>query len=194
MILIGISGKSGAGKTKVAEALAFELGADIISFDKISHLSLEQESFKKLVREKVSTEVFDSNGKIIRKKLGEIVFNDKEKLGLINTHSETLMINIIDELIKTYQKPYLILEYALLPLMKYFNMCNFKILVTASEAVRCERIMIRDGIAEEYFKSRERNSLNYIPALFDVVIENNSNEECSVKNIVKLIKDKETTC
>ena len=193
-MLIGISGKSGSGKTKIAEALSTKLGADIISFDKVSHLSIEKESFKQLVREKISTDVFDSKGNIIRKKLGEIVFADKEKLQLINQHSEKIMIAIIDELIKTNKKPYMILEYALLPLMKYFNMCQFKILVTANEAIRCERIMNRDGVSEEYFKKREANSISYIPALFDVVIENHSNEERSVENVVKLIKEKELSC
>lgn len=193
-MLIGISGKSGSGKTKIAEALSAKLGADIISFDKVSHLSIEKESFKQLVREKISTDVFDSKGNIVRKKLGEIVFADKEKLQLINQHSEKIMIAIIDELIKTNKKPYMILEYALLPLMKYFNMCQFKILVTANEAIRCERIMNRDGVSEEYFKKREANSISYIPALFDVVIENHSNEECSVENVVKLIKEKELSC
>ena len=193
-MIIGISGKSGTGKSKIAESIAAVLNADIISFDKISHMSLEKESFKNLVREKISPDVFDANGKIVRKKLGEIVFNDPEKLKLINTHSEKLMITIIDELINSSKKNYIILEYALLPLMKYFNMCDFKILVTASEAVRFERIMNRDGISEEYLKSREANSPTFIPALFDVVVENNSNEECSVDNVVNLIKNKEKSC
>ena len=193
-MIIGISGKSGTGKTKIAEMLAFELGANIISFDTISHMTIEKESFKNLVYEKISKDVFDSNGNIIRKKLGEIVFNDKEKLDLINKHSESLMEQIIDELIKQNTKPYLILEYSLLPLMKYFNICQFKILVTATESVRYERIMNRDGITEEYLNAREKNSPEYISALFDLVIENNSNEELSVKNIKELILKKENLC
>ena len=193
-MIIGISGKSGTGKSKIAETLANRLNADIISFDKISHMSLEKESFKTLVREKVSPDVFDANGNIVRKKLGEVVFQDSKKLNLINTHSEQIMMSIIDELIKSSKKDYIILEYALLPLMKYFKMCDFKILVTVSNAVRFERIMNRDGINEEYLKKREANSPSFIPALFDVVIENNSNEECSVENIVNLIKNKEESC
>lgn len=193
-MIIGISGKSGTGKTKIAEMLAFELGANLISFDTISHMTIEKESFKNLVYEKISKDVFDSNGNIIRKKLGEIVFNDKEKLDLINKHSESLMEQIIDELIKQNTKPYLILEYSLLPLMKYFNICQFKILVTATESVRYERIMNRDGITEEYLNAREKNSPEYISALFDIVIENNSNEELSVKNIKELILKKENLC
>ena len=193
-MIIGISGKSGTGKTKIAEMLAFELGANIISFDKISHMTIETDSFKELVKSKISSEVFDSNGNIVRKKLGEIVFNDKEKLALINKHSESLMEQIIDELIKQNTKPHLILDYSLLPLMKYFNMCQFKILVTATESVRYERIMNRDGITEEYLNAREKNSPEYISALFDLVIENNSNEELSVKNIKELILKKENLC
>ena len=59
-----LGGKIGVGKTavcnyeaspkfppknifaKIAEALSTKLGADIISFDKVSHLSIEKESFK----------------------------------------------------------------------------------------------------------------------------------------------------
>ena len=190
-MIIGISGKSGTGKTKIAEALAFEIDANLISLDKISHMAIEQDSFKELVYTKISKDVFDSNGNIIRKKLGEVVFSDKEKLYLINNHSEQIMEQIIDELIKQNTKPHLILEYSLLPLMKYFNMCQFKILVTATESVRYERIMNRDGITEEYLNAREANSPEYISALFDIVIENNSNEELSVKNIAELILKKE---
>lgn len=190
-MIIGISGKSGTGKTKIAEALAHEIDANLISFDKISHMTIEQDSFKELVYEKISKEVFDSNGNIIRKKLGEIVFNDKDKLNLINNHSERLMEQIIDEQINKNTKPHIILEYSLLPMMKYFNICNFKILVTASEAIRYERIMNRDGISEEYLNAREKHSPQYISALFDLIIENNSNEELSIKNIINLITNKE---
>ena len=193
-MIIGISGKSGSGKSKVAEDLAKELGANVINFDKISHLSIETNAFKELVKTKISTDVFDQNGNIQRKKLGEIVFNDKEKLNLINSCSEKIMCEIIDKLLEDNQKQHVILEYSLLHLMKYFNMCNFKILVTASEAVRCERVMNRDGISEEYFSLREKNSPNYISSLFDTVIENNTNDDYGLNILVKMIKQKEPLC
>ena len=193
-MIIGICGKSGSGKSKIADDLAKELGAIVINFDKISHLSTETDTFKNLVKTKISPDVFDQNGNVLRKKLGEIVFQDKEKLNLINACSEKIMCEIIDKLLEENQKQHIILEYSLLHLMKYFNMCNFKILVTAKEAVRCERVMLRDGISEEYFALRENNSPNYSPSLFNTVIENNTNDDYGLNMLVKMIKQKENLC
>lgn len=193
-MIIGICGKTGSGKSKIADDLAIELDANVINFDKISHLSMETETFKDLVQTKISKDVFDKNGNIMRKKLGEIVFNDKEKLNIINACSEKIMCKIIDKLLNENKKTHIILEYSLLHLMKYFNMCNFKILVTAKESIRCERVMNRDGISEEYFALREKNSPNYIPSLFDTIIENNSNDDYGLSFLVKMIKQKENLC
>ncbi len=193
-MIIGISGKSGTGKSLLANSLSASLDGVVINFDTISHKAIEHESFKTMVKEKISTNVFDANGNINRKKLGEVVFQDKEKLTLINSHSEKIMITIIDELLKSINKKYIILEYALLPLMKYFNMCDFKILVVANEAIRHERIINRDGISEEYLALREKNSPTYISSLFDMVIENNSNDKINIEPILKQIKNKETLC
>ena len=192
-MIISITGKSGSGKTFIARMLASRLCAEHVSFDEISHKTLEMDDILAKIQKKFGNSVFDGK-KINRKKLGQIVFNNPSMLTLINHHAERIMETIIDEIIKTNQKPYIILEYALLPKMKYFSMCDFKILVTATEAIRFERVLNRDGISEEYLKSREANSPSYIVGLFDVVVENNSNEELNVDNVVKLIKNKENLC
>ena len=74
IMIIGISGKSGSGKSKIADDLAKELGAIVINFDKISHLSTETSTFKELVKSKISKDVFDKNGNIMRKKRFLLIF------------------------------------------------------------------------------------------------------------------------
>ena len=45
-MIIGICGKSGSGKSKIADDLAIELNANVINFDKISHQAIETDTFK----------------------------------------------------------------------------------------------------------------------------------------------------
>ena len=101
------------------------------------------------------------------------------------------MIQIIDKLIESSNKKHIILEYSLLTLMKYFDMCDFKILVTASDDVRLNRVINRDKINEEYFKNREKHSLTYNPNDFDFIFENNANDKISIDGLINEIKNKE---
>lgn len=193
-MIIGITGKSGSGKSKIAGDLASQLNAKLLSIDLISHQATETENFKTFVKENISKSVFDKNGNIMRKALGEIVFQNPKKLDMINECAEKIMNGIIDNIINHSHSSLIILEYALLPKMKYFDMCDIKILVNADETVRRNRIIKRDNISEEYFSLREKNSLSYDNSNFDIIIENNTNETYDLKNIIEQIHKKEKLC
>lgn len=193
-MIIGITGKSGSGKSKIATDLANQLNAELLNLDLISHQATKTDNFKTFVKENISETVFDENGNIIRKALGEIAFKDPKKLNMINECAEKIMNKIIDNIINHSHSNHIILEYALLPKMKYFDMCNIKILVVADETIRRNRIIKRDNISEEYFTLREKISLSYDDFNFDIVIENNTNEAYDLKNIVEQIKNKEQLC
>ena len=70
-----------------------------------------------------------------------------------------------------------VLDYALLPLTKYFERCDVKILVEAPQSVRCERVIARDNISKEKYEVRDANSVDYTEYTFDYTIQNNSNEQ-----------------
>lgn len=171
-ILISISGKSGAGKSIFSMHLANFLNAELLSLDKISHMSLEDNEIKNKLLNIFGTEIFDENNVIIRKKLGVIVFSDKEKLEKLNTISQKFMEDYIDNKIKNSKNQYIILEYALLTKMKYFNQSEFKILISASEKTRLSRLSERDKVSEEYLKNREKNLPDFNNNDFDFIIEN----------------------
>lgn len=193
-MIIGITGKSGSGKSKIATDLAKQLNAELLSFDLISHQATETDKFKHFVKQNINENIFDKNGRIMRKALGEIIFQNPEKLKMINGCAEKIMNEIIDNTINHSHSNYIILEYALLPEMKYFDICDIKILVTANDSVRQSRIIKRDNISKEYFLLREKNSLNYDNSKFDIVIENNTNETYDIKHIINQIQKKENLC
>lgn len=91
-MIIGITGASGAGKS-IASEIFNENGFYVIDLDKTAHGIYE--TSKECVGEVAKAfgkNILDADGRIVRKKLGEIVFADKEKLNILNkiTHKYIL--------------------------------------------------------------------------------------------------------
>ena len=82
MRVIGLTGSLKTGKSTVAKMFA-QLGAKVISADKIAHDVLAEGSagYKKIVKI-FGPEILEKR-RINRKKLGEIVFQDKKKLRIL---------------------------------------------------------------------------------------------------------------
>ena len=76
MLVIGLTGGIGTGKTEVARVL-HELGAVVIESDKVAHLSYlpGTEAYKAIVSS-FGDEVLDESGVVDRKSLGKIIFSD----------------------------------------------------------------------------------------------------------------------
>ena len=77
---IGMTGGIGSGKNKVAEMFN-QLGFYTIDSDVSSRKVMEkgEYAYEKIVSF-FGNDILDENGSILRKKLGEIVFSNKEKL------------------------------------------------------------------------------------------------------------------
>ena len=79
----------------------------------------------------------------------------------------------------------LILDWLLLPITKYFEICDIKILLDIPYEVRKKRAMQRDNITEEQFDLREKASIELDRGLFDYILESNNKEE--IRKLVKRI-------
>jgi dephospho-CoA kinase len=82
--LIGLTGGIGSGKSTVAEFLA-DKGASIIDADRIAHEIYEpgKEGHERII-EKFGRGVLADDGTVDRRKLGEIVFEDRAQLEELN--------------------------------------------------------------------------------------------------------------
>ncbi|MFA5112738.1 MAG: dephospho-CoA kinase [Candidatus Margulisiibacteriota bacterium] len=84
MTIIGLTGPAAAGKNEVARVLR-RRGALVIDADKVAHglYAAQTPVWRELIRN-FGSRVLMRGGKIDRKKLGEIVFADRQKLRQLN--------------------------------------------------------------------------------------------------------------
>lgn len=182
-MIIGICGKSGSGKSTIAKQLA-NSNKNIVhlDIDKIAHLSHKD----KYVKEKIIntfTKSILTNNEIDRKKLSIIVFSSKEEIKKLEEITWNFMEKEIDKFIKENKDKIVILDYILLPLTKYFEQCDIKILIDIPYHIRKERVLNRDNISEESFDLRDSSSIEYNKNDFDIIL---TNEQEDILRRIKL--------
>ena len=188
MKLIGITGKTGTGKSTIATILAHKLDAQYVDIDKIGHQATSDPHIANKLCDIFGNELLDSDRMINRKKLGNIVFSDTDKMQILTDITWEYMEHKLDNILLQKQQ-YFIFDWALLPKVKFWDMCDFKILVTSDDTIRKKRILERDHISEEYLEKRESATLNYSKLSFDFIFDNNYTKD-SMDSFIEVIYDK----
>ncbi len=152
-MIIGLTGKSCAGKNEVASLLDERFC--VIDEDRLGHAVLEDR--REEIRRAFGDDVI-LNGSVDRKRLGKIVFSSDEKLSLLNAITHPRMVEETLRQCREIEKngKIAVINAALLESMGFVPHCDEIILVTADRETRIKRAMARDGITRE--KAMERFS------------------------------------
>ncbi len=150
-MIIGITGGTGCGKT-TALAVIQELGGVVLDCDAIYHRLLQQDkTLLSAIENRFPGTV--ENGTLNRKKLGALVFSDKNALLDLDKITHTAVKNEVLRLLEP--RPKLAAIDAIALFESGLNaLCDCTIAVTAPEEVRVQRLMARDGIDEAYARQR----------------------------------------
>lgn len=192
--ILGITGGSGAGKTTVSDFLR-EKGIEVIDGDKVARLIMEPG--EACLMETVRTfgeDILDENGALVRKKLGQIVFSDSEKLETLNKITHKYITEYFFSKVKTSKSDIVGFDGAVIFESGLDKVCNAIIGVIADEEIRLERITKRDGISIQDARLRissQKNNQFYIEKC-DFLVYNNGGEEISeqLEEVLKTLEIK----
>lgn len=176
-MIIGICGKSGCGKSTLANQIVKLTNNRVIhlDIDKVGHNVLLIEEVKEALIKSFGVSILETNN-IDRKKIGEIVFNSRNKMKELSDITWKYMQIEIDKFLKENKEQIIILDWILLSISKYFNICDIKILLDIPYDIRKQRAMQRDNITEKYFDLREKASIDFNEEDFDYVIKTKNKE------------------
>ncbi|MBR6652293.1 MAG: dephospho-CoA kinase [Anaerotignum sp.] len=194
MKVIGLTGGTGSGKSVVSKSL-LAAGAVIVDADRIAHeIILKGEPAYHEIIEYYGTGILDAEGNIIRKKLGEIVFNDKEKLAFLNQCTHKYITAEVKRQIAEAKEAgtakAIIVDAPLLLEAKLETVCDLVWVVYAEPEVRAQRVMARDGITYELAKARIANQKSWeeYRAAADAVIDNSKDLVHLEKQLDEVLK------
>ena len=117
------------------------------------------------------------NGKINRKKLADIIYNNSQKRELLNNLTYIYVGNEIKHMVKLIKNQNVIIDAPLLFESGLDKICDFTIAVLADEKTKVERICKRDGIDESVAKERLaiQPEIEYYRNHADYLMGNNGN-------------------
>lgn len=187
-MIISICGKSGSGKSLITNLLStYNKKIVYLNIDIIGHETLKDKTAKNQLINYFGEKIL-TNDEIDRSKLGNLVFTSKDNMNKLVEITWPIMEKAIDEFIKNNKNKIIILDYFILPLTKYFEKSDLKILIESSFEDRLNRIKKRDNIDVDKFLQRERNSLDYSNYRFDYIIKND--DETETEKEIRRIYDK----
>jgi len=186
MLKIGLTGGIGSGKTTVARI--FEtLGIPVYYADEATKRLMNDDlSLKQSIIHHFG-EASYKNGELDRKYLAGIVFNDREKLELLNSLTHPPTIRDANEWMQRQKTSYVIKEAALLFESGAVGQLDFVIGVYAPQTLRIQRVVDRDKVNAEEVKKRISRQLDekMKMKLCDFVVVNNE-EELLAPQILRL--------
>ena len=181
MFVIGLTGGIGTGKSEVSRLLG-ELGAEVIEADKVAHEAYETGTpgWREVV-EAFGEDVLDANGRIDRKRLGGIVFNDEQARERLNGIIHPIVRRLLEERIARHEREGARAVVVEVPLLveaikqqsRWTQMLDEIWVVTAPEDHAVARVRARSGLDENAIRARigsqatERERIEFANAVID---------------------------
>lgn len=157
MMIIGLTGQTGAGKSTVAKILE-KYGCYHIDADSVAHEVIDSdEKVKEKLSERFGNDVIGEDGKVDRKILASRAFADSESTRALNAITHPAVNSKIQSILlkqSQFGTKAVIIDAIALFESGEDKLCDCTAAVTAPEELRLQRITERDGISASRAKER----------------------------------------
>lgn len=192
MIVVGLTGGIGSGKTTVLEMFNTKgivtYNADLEARQLIN-TSLE---IRNEIEAVFGTNAYKNN-QLNRPFIANIVFSDKAKLAALNGITHPRLHQHFKSFLAMQSGPYIVYEAAILLESEGYKLCDFIVTVIATTEEKMNRIQLRDGMTVDEVTARMKSQMSDALriARSDFVIKNNSRQATQeqVKTLHQLLLD-----
>lgn len=188
MLVVGLTGSIGSGKSTVAHLFA-QHGVPVIDADILSR-TLTQAGMPAYARivEHFGTQIVNADGSLDRGALRDLIFTDPNERRWLEALLHPLILQRMQEDIRQLQAPYCL---AVIPLLLETETVNFiqRILVVdITEKTQIERAVLRDKSTQDKIQSiiKTQMARDERLARADDVIDNTGSAEALAKQVDKL--------
>ena len=157
MLVIGLTGGIGSGKTTVSKILQ-DMGAVVLDADRVGHEAYNPgtQTWRDVVAA-FGEDIVQDNGEIDRRKLGSIVFNDAPAMKKLTDIMWPRIYGIVKERTEEQKKSgteVMVVEAAVLVEANWTPLVDDVWVITASEDAVVKRLKESKGMTEEQVRSR----------------------------------------
>ena len=157
MKIIGLTGPTGSGKSLLCDYLS-EHGIPVIDADEVYHgLLVPPSPCLYALRRVFGDGILQANGTLNRGALSDIVFNDKEKLSLLNDTVLGFVLDRIREMIDDLARrghSAVVVDAPTLIESGFHLECDTVVSILSPADLRIQRIKARDGLTDERAHAR----------------------------------------
>ncbi len=163
MIVIGLTGGIGSGKSEVSRKLK-ELGAEVIDADRVGHEAYLPHTLAWTeVVAAFGQEILQPSGEVDRRKLGTIVFSDPKRLAQLNAIMHPKMYEMLRErldVLRSQGTQVAVIEAAILIEANWTPLVDEVWVTEANEDVVVERVGKRNNLPAEEVRRRIRSQMS----------------------------------
>lgn len=191
--VLGLTGGIASGKSTVSFFLKNQ-GAVIIDGDVVAREVVKKNSLGlKQIIEKFGEEFITNTGELNRRRLGDLVFNDKDSLKKLTSITGPLIHKRVRKLIedeKNRKSRLIVLDIPLLFEGNYQQYCDNVMCVCVPEKIQIKRLMKRDHFSEQQARNRILSQMESVKrcALADILIDNSKQVEETLNQVLKWLE------